>query len=82
MPVRPGVGPFGELLPPVLAERIDAQWRERDGACGVLGFGPDEAQCPADSLKRLDHFERACVEIGVLPAQAEQLATAQAEAER
>jgi len=29
LPVRPGIGPLGELLAPVLTKRVDAQRRER-----------------------------------------------------
>jgi hypothetical protein len=82
LPVRPGIGPFGELLAAVFTESVDAQRWEWDGTCGAVGLGPDEAQHPTDPLKRLDYFECARFQVDVVPAEAEQLASEQTEAQR
>lgn len=52
LPIWPSFGSFGELALSVLAERIDANWRERDCARGVVGLGRDELAVGLPSLTR------------------------------
>jgi hypothetical protein len=81
-PVRPGVGALGELAPLVLPERFDADRRKRNGPRRVLGLGRYEPLRSADALERLNHFKLGFIQVNILPAQTEQLATSEAEEQR
>jgi hypothetical protein len=82
LPGRPGIGSLAELAALVLAERFHAGAWQRDRPARAFRLGRHKAQRPADSLEGLDGFELAAVEIDVFPAEAEQLAAAEAEEQR
>ncbi|GLX02988.1 hypothetical protein Misp02_70740 [Microtetraspora sp. NBRC 16547] len=67
LPVRPPVGPLGELALAVLLERLDAYGRKRDGTLRVFRLGLDELKPTSDPLKGLDDFQRARLQVDVFP---------------
>ena len=74
-PVRPGVGPLCKLSLLVLAERFNADGWQRNGSRRVLGLWRNQPKRSSNALEGLNDLEPGFVQVDILPAQAEQLAT-------